>query len=451
MRLAESSRVWARGPLRAGVLLLAGLVLVACGGDGEPAEVVAQAATTEPDGQDEAEPGGGALSMGAGSMSEGALGDQSTTIPLARGLLQAELGASSFAEGLVWAAYTLELARDDLVEGTGAAGFVYVVSGRLATVVAGTESVLEAEQGAQVGAGVRFSLRAVGGPATVWDIRLVAPTQPAPDYASAAPLAWRSRPLQDVPLVPLAVMALVIVPPGGETVVHTHPGPEFIVVTSGRIDYQNGFKESLGITRGATETIAPGVPVQKRNPFDADGVFLSLFLLDAGQPFATLARFDGARFDGARFDSDGADDSREPNLASLANGGRVVGVSSAFAGASLEARWGGNSAVDGDPSTQWSSDGDGDDAWIEIALAEPVAVTRVGFWTRTMGASAEIRTFQIVTDGGQTYGPFALTGPSQITYFDVSFRAQRLRFEALETSTGNTGAVEIEVYGEPAS
>jgi hypothetical protein len=34
----------------------------------------------------------------------------------------------------------------------------------------------------------------------------------------------------------------------------------------------------------------------------------------------------------------------------------------------------------------------------------PRRVTRVGFWTRTMGSSAEIESFQIVTDGGETVG-----------------------------------------------
>ncbi|MDE2640678.1 MAG: discoidin domain-containing protein, partial [Chloroflexota bacterium] len=140
----------------------------------------------------------------------------------------------------------------------------------------------------------------------------------------------------------------------------------------------------------------------------------------------------------------------EANLATLDNGARVVAVSSAFGGAALDEPWGGDSAIDGDPATQWSSDGDGDDAWIEIELAEPAAVVRIGFWTRTMGTSAEIRSFQVVGDDGETHGPFALAGPADMSYFDVEFTTQRLRFEAVETSEGNTGAVEIEVYAADA-
>ncbi len=45
-------------------------------------------------------------------------------------------------------------------------------------------------------------------------------------------------------------------------------------------------------------------------------------------------------------------------------------------------------AFDGDAATAWSSDGDGDYAWIEMGLAGLTHITRVGFWTRTMGSSA---------------------------------------------------------------
>lgn len=87
---------------------------------------------------------------------------------------------------------------------------------------------------------------------------------------------------------------------------------------------------------------------------------------------------------------------------------------------------------------------------MEIELAAATQVTRLGFWTRTMGSSAEMLSFQVVTDGGETVGPFALTGAAEMDYFDVDFTATRLRFEAVTSSGGNTGAIEIEVYGEAA-
>ena len=265
------------------------------------------------------EAGAGALSMGGG-----ALGDQSTTTPVAQGLLDAQPGAT-----VAWTAFTIELGEGDAVEGSGEAGFLYVVAGRVDVEWGEQERDLGPEEGVLVNAGVPFDLRARDGPATVWDIRLRPPAdEAAPDYAPAATFAWRSDPLQDIPPLPLAVMALVTVPPGGQTIVHTHPGPEFIVVTAGRIDYQNAFKQAPGVGVGTTESIGPGVQVQKRNPYDEDGVFLSLFLVDAGQPFASAARFGGGAGGG----------SPEANLASLDNGARVVAVSSAFGGAASASR-----------------------------------------------------------------------------------------------------------------
>ena len=127
----------------------------------------------------------------------------------------------------------------------------------------------------------------------------------------------------------------------------------------------------------------------------------------------------------------------------------VIGVSSNFGGGDNDSVWGAGNAIDGDFSTQWSSDGDGDDAWIELQLPFTTRVTAIGFWTRTMGASAQILSFQVVTDLDETYGPFELDNATGVHYFDVDLTAGRLRFEAIDTSGGNTGAVEIEVYGEP--
>lgn len=135
---------------------------------------------------------------------------------------------------------------------------------------------------------------------------------------------------------------------------------------------------------------------------------------------------------------------RGPNLALEASGARVIGVSSSYPGG---AQWAAENAIDGDPSTEWSSRGDGDDAWIEIELAKESAIGSVGFWTRTMGASAEISEFRVVTEDGRRLGPFQLDGPQSAQRFPVDVTARRLRFEAVESSGGNTGAVEIEVYG----
>ena len=66
-----------------------------------------------------------------------------------------------------------------------------------------------------------------------------------------------------------------------------------------------------------------------------------------------------------------------------------------------------------------------------------------------MGASAQIFSFRVITDSGEVHGPFELAGAASIYYFDTDLTAKRLRFENVTSSGGNTGALEIEVYGEP--
>jgi hypothetical protein len=138
------------------------------------------------------------------------------------------------------------------------------------------------------------------------------------------------------------------------------------------------------------------------------------------------------------------------NLALLSTGARVVGTSSNFGGGDSSDAWGGNQAIDGDPATQWSTGGDGNDGWIEIEFPQKTQISGVGFWTRTMGASAQIYSFRVVSDNGAVSGPFELEDAVSVHYFDMGLGAKRLRFEIVESSGGNVGAVEIEVYGSPA-
>jgi hypothetical protein len=143
------------------------------------------------------------------------------------------------------------------------------------------------------------------------------------------------------------------------------------------------------------------------------------------------------------------DQPERENIAALAAGAGVIGVSSNW-GSGDNGAWGANNAIDGQPGTAWSSDGDGDDAWIEIELAQDYDVTAIGFWTRRMSDdTAQIFRFTVTTDRGETFGPFDLPDADRIYSFPVQLTARTLRFDAVETSGGNTGAVEIEVYGAP--
>jgi hypothetical protein len=124
----------------------------------------------------------------------------------------------------------------------------------------------------------------------------------------------------------------------------------------------------------------------------------------------------------------------------VALGATVLQVSSAYSPDYV-----GKNAVDGDPATEWSSNGDGNHAFITIDLHRAVRVIAVAFRTRSMSdGSAITRTFSVTVDGKKTYGPFpALPAPAVNR---VAFAGRILRFNVVRSTGGNTGASEIAVY-----
>lgn len=143
-------------------------------------------------------------------------------------------------------------------------------------------------------------------------------------------------------------------------------------------------------------------------------------------------------------------DAPTENLLAPERGAEVLGYSSAFGGADPAATWGILNAFDGSPNSAWSSAGDGNDAWVEVRLAERSRIDRVEFWTRTMpNDTAQIFAFTVTTETGETYGPFELPDADQAYTFEVEIVAETLRFDVVSSNGGNTGAVEIAVYGAP--
>ena len=131
---------------------------------------------------------------------------------------------------------------------------------------------------------------------------------------------------------------------------------------------------------------------------------------------------------------------RGPNLA---RGAEIIDVSSAFSDAFAAIH-----AVDGDLSTEWSSSGDGDDARIEIDLGDVVEVGGVEFLTRSMtDGSSVTETFTVAVDGGDPLGPFPAGTPADPAVADVDVAGRTFRFEVDSSTGGNTGAVEIRLYG----
>lgn len=140
-------------------------------------------------------------------------------------------------------------------------------------------------------------------------------------------------------------------------------------------------------------------------------------------------------------DSDARDAAgRGPNLALDAT---VVDVSSEF-----NASFAAANAIDESGTSEWSSAGDGDDAFITIDLGSSQEISGVEFITRSMlDGTAIAETFTVTIDDGEPMGPFPAGTPAEPNFAALGASGQVLRFD-VETSTGgNVGAVEVRVIG----
>jgi quercetin dioxygenase-like cupin family protein len=362
--------------------------------------------------------------QGSISMGGEALGGSATTELLGQRLLE-----SAPPERAAWIAHEIGLQPDETLDHRHEFAFAYAVRGEHRLTVDGAVDVLEEGTSAVVPIDAAHRHEGAG---LFWEVRLASSGSAAP--AAAARLVFESEPLEGIPADPLAVFVEVRLPPGGQTSVHTHPGPELVYQLSGTIEYENALIGSIRMGPGDLEGIPPGKAVQKRNPSDEEAVFLSWFLVDPDQAFASPAVF--------------APEVEGENVALGRKGARVTGVSSNFGGGSNDSPFGADNAIDGDPATEWSSDGDGDEAWIELELDRSYRVMALSVHTRTMGESAQVSSFSVLTDEGIELGPFELPGADRPYLFPVQVQARRLRFEVVASSGGNTGFVDLGVFVE---
>ncbi len=137
------------------------------------------------------------------------------------------------------------------------------------------------------------------------------------------------------------------------------------------------------------------------------------------------------------------------NLASPDRGAEILGFSSAFGDSGIEGRWGVANAFDGNPNTEWSTAGDGDAAWVEVQLAQRARIDTIEFRSRAMGDGSSITlAFTVTTDDGAMFGPFQVPDASGVHSFAVDLETSTLRFDLVDTTGGNTGVVDLAVYGE---
>ena len=129
-------------------------------------------------------------------------------------------------------------------------------------------------------------------------------------------------------------------------------------------------------------------------------------------------------------------------------GATVSAVSSNFGGGANDSTWGADHAIDGKMATEWATNGDGDEAWLEIDLGQRRTVTHVGLRSRAMpDGSSIVRSFTVSFDDGEPRGPFATPDPEERYRFDLGgpVDVRRVRFDAVDTTGGNTGVREIEL------
>jgi hypothetical protein len=143
---------------------------------------------------------------------------------------------------------------------------------------------------------------------------------------------------------------------------------------------------------------------------------------------------------------DGSSNATTPNGqqgTDLAVGATVAEVSSEF-GPAVAA----TNAIDGSGTTEWSSAGDGDAAFITIDLGTTRQVNGVEFITRSMpDGTAITKTYTVTVDGGTTYGPFPAGTAADPRFASLATSGQRFRFDVDTSTGGNVGAVEVRVLG----
>ncbi len=135
------------------------------------------------------------------------------------------------------------------------------------------------------------------------------------------------------------------------------------------------------------------------------------------------------------------------NVALAAQGTTIVSVSSNWGGGDNASAFGASKAIDGDFVTEWSTNGDGDSARIELDLGQVRSLTAFGFRSRSMtDGTAIIRKVGLTLEGSAEL-QFETPDPSQLYVFPLpsATDARRVVVRAVATTTGNTGAKEIQL------
>lgn len=140
------------------------------------------------------------------------------------------------------------------------------------------------------------------------------------------------------------------------------------------------------------------------------------------------------------------------NVALLAEGTTVAAVSSNWNNGDNDSSYGIHNALDGQEATEWSTAGDGNGAWVELDLGQERTISHIAFRSRMMqDGTSIVLMMQLVLPDGQVIGPFATPDHTVRYVFELPepIVTDTIRYEAVETTGGNTGAKEIQLFAAP--
>ena len=230
----------------------------------------------------------GATQANNGQSGGGALGGNAKVGTLARAAIESEP-----PDAAAWNAWRVELEPGRKLRHTHAFSTIYAEQGSHTLTVGSDTKTIEAEGGAIVIAGQAHTHEAGDQGSTFWDVLLAEPGTDLPN-APNAERVFETDQLEGIPEQAEVAFLDVVLPPGGQTTVHTHPGPETIYITDGPFQYENGIEGATTVDDGDVKSIPPNTAVQKRNPGDGRPRFLSWFIVDPAKEFAPTTNFESS-------------------------------------------------------------------------------------------------------------------------------------------------------------